>query len=221
MLQEKGIQVRRDEAADAVAFVGNGRVEAVGMRSGDEVRADLYVAATGLRPNIEFLKGSGVETQWGILVDAQQRTSVPNILAAGDAAETVDLLSGERYVHAIFPNAVAQGRVAAYNLLGLDLSYKGAESMNSLKHLGLPVMAIGSMEGEEVRQCYKGCLRKLYFRDGRLVGCRLVGDTRSAGIFRSLINKKADVAAYRHRMTDPRFGVATLESLALSGSAAG
>lgn len=217
MLLEKGVRVHRGEAADAVAFVGNGRARVVKMRSGEEVSADIYVAATGLRPNIEFLQESGIETKWGILVDPQQRTNFPNVFAAGDAAETVDLLSGERYVHAIFPNAVSQGRIVAYNLLGWEQSYEGAESMNSLKHLGLPVMAIGSMEGEEVVIQADGGLRKLFFRDGRLVGCRLVGDTRAAGIFRSLIIKKRSVEAFRNRLTDPRFGVGMLEELALAG----
>jgi NADPH-dependent 2,4-dienoyl-CoA reductase/sulfur reductase-like enzyme len=217
MLLDKGIQVHRGEAADAVGFLGTGQACAVKMRSGDEVRADLYVAATGLRPNIEFLEGSGIDTKWGILVDPQQRTNLPNVFAAGDAAETMDLLSGERYVHAIFPNAVSQGRIVAYNLLGWEAHYEGSESMNSLKHLGLPVMAIGSMEGEEVRQRNGAGLRKLYFRDGRLVGCRLVGDIRAAGIYHSLINRKCSVEAFRDRLLEPRFGVGVQEGLALAG----
>jgi NAD(P)H-nitrite reductase large subunit len=217
MLLDKGIHVHRGKAADAVAFAGNGRTQAVKMRSGDEVSADVYVAATGLRPNIEFLRDSGIETKWGILVDPQQRTNFPNIFAAGDAAETVDLLSGKRYVHAIFPNAVAQGRIVAYNLLGWEQSYEGAESMNSLKHLGLPVMAIGSMEGEEVVTHAETGMRKLFFRDGFLVGCRLVGDTRAAGVFRSLINKKRSVEAFGNRLTDPRFGIGIQEALAVTG----
>lgn len=217
MLLDKGIKVHRGEAADAIAFVANGRVRAVKMRSGVELSADIYVAATGLRPNIEFLQDSGIQTKWGILVDPQQRTNVHNVFAAGDAAETVDLLSGKRYVHAIFPNAISQGRIVAYNLLGWQQSYQGAESMNSLKHLGLPVMAIGSMEGEEVAVQADGGSRKLFFRDGRLVGCRLVGDTRAAGILRSLINKKRSVEAFRNRLTDPRFGIGMVEALALAG----
>jgi hypothetical protein len=52
-----------------------------------------------------------------------------------DVAETFDRLSGERYVHATFPNAVEQGRVAALNILGRDMAYEGSDNMNSLKHL--------------------------------------------------------------------------------------
>ena len=88
MMQERGIQVRRGKDADAVAFVGDTRAEAVRMRSGAELGADLMVAATGLRPNIEVLSGSGIETGWGVLVDDHLRTNFPDVYAAGDVAET-------------------------------------------------------------------------------------------------------------------------------------
>ncbi|MFW6136318.1 MAG: FAD-dependent oxidoreductase, partial [Chloroflexota bacterium] len=52
-IEERGIKTRRGDEADAVAFVGEPRAEAVEVRSGDVVSADLLVAATGLRPNIE------------------------------------------------------------------------------------------------------------------------------------------------------------------------
>jgi NAD(P)H-nitrite reductase large subunit len=84
-----------------------------------------------------------------------------------DVAETKDRMTGERFVHAIFPNAE------------FDLPYEGAESMNSLKHLGVEVMAVGAQAGqEELRSRHDGALRKAFLTDGRIVGFRLVGDIR-------------------------------------------
>jgi len=211
MLRARGVDVVLGADADAVAFLGEPRAGAVRMRSGVEHEADLLVAATGLRPNIEFLSGSGIETDWGVLVDDHQRTNLPGIYAAGDVAETVDRITGERYVHAIFPNAVEQGRIVAYNLLGWDLAYEGADNMNSLKHLGLPIMAVGHMEGEELRQRQDGSLRKIYLKDGRIVGFRLTGDVSSAGIYRSLMNRRVDVSGYQHQLLGPGFGMGHLE----------
>lgn len=219
-LKERGIQVRRGDDADAVAFVGEPRAEAVEVRSGDVVSADLLVAATGLRPNIEFLEGSGIETKWGVLVDDHLHTNVPDVYAAGDVAETLgeklspDRFTGERYVHAIFPNAVTQARIVAYNLLGWDVAYEGADNMNSLKHLGLPIMAVGRMEGEELRRRRNGVLRKIYLQDDRIVGFRLTGDVSAAGIYRSLMNKRVDVGAYKHRLLEPGFGMGVIEEQA-------
>jgi NAD(P)H-nitrite reductase large subunit len=215
MIRERGIQVRRGDDADAVGFVGEDRAQAVKMRSGTELNADMLVAATGLRPNIEFLSGSGIQTGWGVLVDEHLRTNVLDIYAAGDVAETFDRITGERYVHAIFPNAVAQGQTVAYNLLGWDTVYEGADSMNSLKHLGLPVMAVGLMEGEELRVREDGNLRKVFLQDDRIVGFRLTGDISSAGIYLSLMNRGENVAAFKSRLLDPGFGMGYVEQMAL------
>jgi NAD(P)H-nitrite reductase large subunit len=216
MLRERGIKIRRGDDADAVAFVGEPCAEAVEVRSGDVVSADLLVAATGLRPNIEFLRGSGIEMGWGVLVDDHLRTNIPDIYAAGDVAETFDRLTGERYVHAIFPNAVAQAQVVAYNLLGWEMAYEGADSMNSLKHLGLPLMAVGQMEGEELRLRRNGLLRKIYLQDDRIVGFCLTGDVSGAGIYRSLMNKRADVGPFKHRLLERGFGMGLIEESARS-----
>ncbi|MGD2146040.1 MAG: FAD-dependent oxidoreductase [Anaerolineae bacterium] len=221
MLEARGVCTRRGDDADAVAFVGEPRAEAVKMRSGDVVSADLLVAATGLRPNIEFLKDSGIEMAWGVVVDDHLRTNLPHIYAAGDVAETFDRLTGERYVHAIFPNAVAQGTVVAYNLLGWDTAYEGADNMNSLKHLGLPLMAVGQMEGEELRVRKDGVLRKIYLRDDRIVGFRLTGDVGGAGIYRSLMNKHADVGPFKHRLLERGFGMGLIEESARSALSIG
>jgi NAD(P)H-nitrite reductase large subunit len=216
MIQERGVRVRRGDDADALAFLGEPHAQAVMMRSGAELTADLLVAATGLRPNIEFLAGSGIDTGWGVLVDDHLRTSVPDVYAAGDVAETFDRLTGKRYVHAIFPNAMEQGRVVALNLLGHDVAYEGADSMNSLKHLGLPIMAMGQMEGQELRVRRNGMLRKVYLQDGCIAGFRLVGDVSSAGILRSLMNRRVDVRPFQDRLLEPSFGMGYVENLASS-----
>ncbi len=214
VMRGRGIDVRLN--TKALAFLGEPRAEAVALESGEVLTADLLIAATGVKPNIEFLEGSGIETRWGVLVDNHLRTNVPDVYAAGDVAETIDRVTGERYVHAIFPNVVAQGRVVAYNLLGWDVAYEGADNMNSLKHLGLPIIAVGEMTGEELRVRRDGLLRKVYVQDNRIVGFRLAGDIRAAGIYRALMNKRVDVGPFKHRLLEPGFGMGYVEGLALS-----
>ena len=174
--------------------------------------ADLYVAATGVKPHTELLDGSGIAAAWGIQVDDRLRTSAPGVFAAGDVAETYDRLTGERFVHAIFPNAVAQGPIAAANALGLDVTYAGAEAMNSLKHLGIPVVAIGTTEGhdEVLRHREAGSLCTLFLRDGRIMGAQLAGDVAAAGLYHSLVTRRADVRRFGARLVAPGFSMATL-----------
>ncbi len=215
ILLSRGIEIRGGPDADATGFVGERQVEGVEMRSGTVLKADIYVAATGLKPNIDFLNGSGIATNWGILVDEHLRTNFNNIYAAGDVAETRDRITGQRVVYPNYPNAVEQGRIAGYNLLGLNQVYHGAEAMNSMKHLGLPVMAVGSMEGEELRTKRAENLRKLWVKDGRLVGFRLIGDISCAGIYLSLMRRAEDISTIKDDLLDANFGMGYLAGLAL------
>ncbi len=215
ILLSRGIELKRGLDADATGFVGERQVEGVQMRSGAVLKADIYVAATGLKPNIEFLEGSGIATNWGILVNEHLRTSFNNVYAAGDVAEARDRITGQHVVYPNYPNAVEQVRIAGSNLLGLDQVYDGAEAMNSMKHLGLPVIAVGSMEGEELRAQHAENLRKLWVKDGRLVGFRLVGDIGCAGIYLSLMRRAEDISTVKDDLLDSNFGMGYLTGLAL------
>ena len=204
-LIRRGIELRL--ATPVAAFAGDGSVEHVELESGERLRADVYVAATGVKPNVELLAQTEIATRWGVMVDDHLRTNVADVYAVGDVAETVDRLTGERYVHAIFPNAVEQGRVAAMNLLGDDLRYEGSESMNSQKHVGVPLIAVGALTGDdELRWSDGAVLRKVYLTGGRIVGFRLAGDIRAAGVYRSLMLRRENVTRFGRGLVDPWFG---------------
>ena len=205
-LQNRGIVVHQH--TEALRFSGKARVEGVELANGETLVADAYIAATGIKPNVSFLEGSGLDIGWGIRVDNRMRTNLPNIWAAGDVAETFDLMNGERYVHAIWPNATAQGAVVGRDMLGFSADYEGAERMNSMKHLGLPIMAVGESTGTETLRRRDGDkLRKIFLDDGRIVGFRLAGDIRGAGTYRALMLKGTDVSGFGEDLLDPRFRI--------------
>jgi NADPH-dependent 2,4-dienoyl-CoA reductase/sulfur reductase-like enzyme len=205
LMRKHGVDVRLNCKAEA--FLGNGTAEAVRLSSGDDLQADILIAATGVKPNINFLQDNSIEHDWGLQVDDHLQTSAPAIYAAGDVVEVPDRLTGETYVHAIFPNAVEQGRVVGLNLVGIDTTYPGGERMNSLKHLGLPIMAAGLKQGDEILQDrLNGDLRTIYIEENRLVGFQLAGDIRAAGILHALMNSERDIRTIKHRLLDPSFG---------------
>jgi NAD(P)H-nitrite reductase large subunit len=207
-LTRRGVTLRLGVEADA--FIGSPSVTGVRLADGQVLTADLVVAATGVKPHTEFVTGSGIVTGWGIHVDDRLATSVPGIVAAGDVAEVADWLTGERYVHAIFPNAVAQAPIAAAYLLGGTARYEGAEAMNSLKHLGVPIVAMGTIdEPDDVLRWQRGSdLRSIYLRDGRIIGAQLAGDIRAAGVYRNLMMRRSLVARFGQRLVEPGFGMA-------------
>lgn len=197
---------------EATAFVGSPHVRGVRLADGGVLEADVVVAATGVKPHVEFLKDSPIECHWGIAVDDRLRTTVPGVVAAGDVAEAADWLTGERFVHAIFANAVTQARLAALNLLGGDFRYEGAESMNSLKHLGIPIVAMGTIDqpDEVLRVEGEDVVRSIYLRNGTIIGAQLAGDIRAAGVYRSLMLRRADVRAFGRGLIEPSFGAGSL-----------
>jgi NADPH-dependent 2,4-dienoyl-CoA reductase/sulfur reductase-like enzyme len=205
MLQKRGVDVRLNTKASA--FVGNGQAKGVQLESGEVLQADLLIAATGIKPNLKLLDGSGIAHKWGITVDEHLRTSAKDVFAAGDAVETSDRLTGETYIHAIFPNAIEQGRVVGLNMAGFDTAYEGADRMNSLKHLGLPIMAVGLKNGDEILQTgQNGHTRTIYLQDNRVVGFQLIGDIKAAGILRALMIRGENIQPYKDRLLSPSFG---------------
>lgn len=208
-MRDRGVKVLLN--IKAAAFVGDDRARAVRLESGEIMEADLLIAATGVKPNLEWIAGSGIDHGWGITVDDRMKTNAENIYAAGDAVEVEDPLTGETFVHAIFPNAVEQGKTAGLNMLGLSIEYAGPKRMNSLKHLGIPIMVVGLKEGDEVLHSAKdGSLRTLYIQDHRLVGYQLVGDIRGAGLLHQFVSQKRDIRPFKDQLLAPTFGQGTV-----------
>ena len=83
--------------------------------------------------------------------------------------------------------------------------------MNSLKHLGLSIMAAGLKEGDQVlkTQSDKG-LRKIYLKENRIVGFQFTRDVQAVGVFRSMMNRGYDVSKIKDRLLDLTFGQGTL-----------
>jgi len=90
------VDLRLGTSAQAVRRAEDGGL-VIDLSDGTSLEADVVVMAAGARPNVGLARGAGLETgpRGGIVVDAQMRTSAPDILAAGDAVETAHFLTGE------------------------------------------------------------------------------------------------------------------------------
>lgn len=115
MHQEHGVRLL--PGARVTRFEGDGRLRAAVTDKGDRIECDLAVVAVGIVPNVEFLAGSGIETDNGILVDAACRASVPGVFAAGDVANQLHPLFGRLRVEH-YNNAERQAAFAARAMLG-------------------------------------------------------------------------------------------------------
>ena len=100
------------------------RIEAgeVFLSDGSTHRPALVVNAIGVRPNTQVAAAAGLDIgpSGGIAVDAQQRTSDPEILAVGDAAEKVDAVDGQATIVTLAGLANRHGRAAADTIAGME-----------------------------------------------------------------------------------------------------
>jgi len=176
-LAERGIDVHTGARLERIESAGGRR--RLQLADGDVVECDAVILATGVQPNVECLEGTGVDVDQGIVVDERMRTSAPDVYAAGDVAQGLDLLGGEREVRAIQPVAVDHGRVAAANMAGADVRYEGALSMNVLAAQGLEACSFGrwSEDGDvtRVENPASRVMRKYVWEGDRLVGGILLG----------------------------------------------
>jgi NAD(P)H-nitrite reductase large subunit len=198
LFTDHGVTVRTGR--DATEIVGSAQVEAVRLDDGELIGADLVVVGKGIRPNVEWLRGSGITIGTGIVVDPCGRTSVPGIFAAGDCAEVTDPLTGRPALSGIWPIAYEVGRAAGSAAVGVDRPSRGPLRMNASRFFGVPVISIGEvlpdrLEGgsAQVLVDREASYRKLVHCRGRLAGALLYGDVSGAGILYRLYREGVDV----------------------------
>lgn len=185
----------------------DGAVRGAVTTSGRELPGDLVIVAKGIRSNIGLATSGGLKTGRGIVVDQYLRTSRENVYAAGDAAESRDLLvKGKLTVCGTWFEAVFQGELAGCNMVGLRRPTFGSLKMNVMEAAGLPVASIGLLEapdgtGEEVVRSRDGVHRRLVLWNDRLVGAVLVGDVSDAGVLASIVRRRMPLStAVRDRL---------------------
>ncbi len=183
---------------EAAAPSSPGRCWKLVLDNGTTLEAELVIAATGIRPNVELAREGGVKTNRGILVDDCMQTSLPDVYAAGDVAETAAGLNPT------WPSATAQGAAAASAMAGRPRPYAGPREMQNVVQFGsTPALALGitsppdgSYEVFTVHRPQQNLYRKLVLKDGALAGVILVGDIAQGGILGALMRKKTDVRKF-------------------------
>lgn len=204
-LREQGIEILTGE--DVVNIGRNG---AVHLKSGKARTCDLVIFGKGVHPCLQFLEGSGIGVGRGIVVNERQETSVPGVYAAGDVAETMDIIYGDRRVHALWPLAVEQGRVAALNMAGIPATYPGSLARNILRVFGVSILAAGAGRAEQgydiMSEQGPDFYHKIVLDKGLLKGFIFVGEVRNEGLYTGLIKMRTDVTAYAGSLLRGSYG---------------
>jgi nitrite reductase (NADH) large subunit len=188
-LEAKGITVLLDTAT--ARFSGNGHVEAVELKDGRIIPADMVVVAVGIKPNAEIAAAAGVAVNRGIVVDDHLSTNAADVFAIGECAEHRGVCYG------LVEPANEQAHVLAERLAGRNVRYGGSINATNLKVSGVQVFSAGDFLGAPGTESIVladpglGLYRKLVLAGGRLVGAVLYGDTADALWYLDLIRSGA------------------------------
>jgi NAD(P)H-nitrite reductase large subunit len=186
--------------------------------AGGDLDADVVIMATGIRANLDWLRGSGIPVNRGVLVDDHLRSSVATVYAAGDVAEGRDLVTGQPDVHAIEPTAMEHGRVVGANMAGRAVAYKGSLLMNIVDVCHLDVASFGRWDdpkAEVVSAVRPGrpAYRKLLFHGDRLTGAMILGraddvwTTNDVGMLKGLVQTGVALGRWKARLRRNPFEV--------------
>ena len=165
--------------ADEVAHFGGGsRLDSVNTKRGRVVQADLAVVGVGVRPNTDWLDGSGLEVDNGVVVNERYETNAPNVFAVGDVARFYDPVfqRARRIEH--WSNANYQGSDVGKLLAGADGGYDIVSTFFS-EVFGVTLKVFGDIdEFEEI--VMRGSLDDgnaiaCYFQGDELCACAVVG----------------------------------------------
>jgi NADPH-dependent 2,4-dienoyl-CoA reductase/sulfur reductase-like enzyme/rhodanese-related sulfurtransferase len=153
-MDAQGVTVMTD--TKVTAFEGEGRVTGV-LTSRGRLPADLVVLGIGVRPNVELARSAGLQIgpTGAIQVDAGMRTSDPNVYAAGDCAESTDLVTGKPCYVPMGSTANKQGRVAAINICGGHDQFPGVLGSTVCKVFDFCVARTGLTEAAARQQGYE------------------------------------------------------------------
>lgn len=134
------------------ALEGDGKVEKV-VTDKRAYKADMVVFCAGIKPNTEFLEGTGIEMFKGaIITDSQGRTNDKDIYGAGDCAMVKNAITGKPAWSPMGSTANISGRLVAQNIAGEERSYRGVLGTAVCKLPGLNAARTGLTETQAIEE---------------------------------------------------------------------
>ena len=188
----EGVTQYYDTAVQEVIVDEAGAVQELVLSNGLTIECDFLIVATGVRSNIAFLEGSGIECdRFGLLFDEYGRTSDESVFGAGD-------ISGR---NPIWPAAVKEAIIAATNMCGKKRELTDFfASKSTMNFLHIPTMSLGTPDAPdetyqiEIQDDGDQNYKKIIHKDGVIYGAIIQGDLSYSGVLTQLIREKINIS---------------------------
>jgi 3-phenylpropionate/trans-cinnamate dioxygenase ferredoxin reductase subunit len=192
-----GIDLRT--GATVVEITGSERVTGVVLGSGETIAADMVIVGVGILPSVQPLFEAGASGANGVLVDAQCRTSLPNIFAIGDcAAHPNDFADGDVIRLESVQNANDMAAVVAKTICGQETTYRATPWFWSNQY-DLKLQTVGLSTGHD-ETVLRGnpetrSFSVIYLKAGKVIALDCVNNVRDYSHGRRLVELGISVDA--------------------------
>lgn len=205
-----GVDVRLEQ--EIAEIVGkNGQVAGILTKQGVHIPCEMVILAIGIEPILDFVKGTSVKCNRGILVDSAMRTNVPDVYAAGDVLETTNPLTGRTRVLGQWYPAIQQARAAAYSMLDrLDTQQvlQFGNFYNATFLYGLDFASVGMTTLPKDARGYQELFadpqprmyQKVIVRNGVPLGALTLGDRKKALALKRAIDHQVNLSPVASRL---------------------
>ncbi|AKN32622.1 pyridine nucleotide-disulfide oxidoreductase [Clostridium carboxidivorans P7] len=190
-IQSHGIKILTSTAVKEI--LGADKVEGILIDGKVELKCDTVIYSTGIKANIDLLEKTNIQTARGILVNNKMETNIKGVYAAGDIAEYNNQISG------LWNIAIAQGRVAGYNIAGREMIYENIIPVTTLNAFGISLFSMGCIDEtkptnilvEENNNLKE--YKKIFIKNNKVVGAIVIGDTKKSPLLKSSIEKEINL----------------------------
>ncbi len=204
-------------------------VAGVKFTSGETLACEVVGAGIGVKSETDWLKGSALKTERGVLVNEYLETNAPGVYAAGDCAQAWDRWTQKHMLDVLWPTAVAQGRVVGANMTGAREAYTKGTPFNACLLFGMHITAMGQLGGgrDDDAQIVQHTISRgaselwstrphsyssawtqtgdnslrLVLDGDRMAGALVIGEQSLADPLRDLINQQINIAPLRAALT--------------------
>ncbi len=208
--EENGVEMILGDTISKVS--GEEEIQSVTLRSGRKIETDMLVIAVGVIPNVDVVKGTSIKINRGIVVNRKMETSAKDIYACGDCAEVYDSILGSYRVLPLWPIAYSGGRVAGFNMCGVERELIFATAMNAMHFFDYYIITgglnlrDGERDFEVISEIEGENYRKVVLKDGEILGFIVGGEVRRAGILMKLMREKLNVSSFKESLVKSSFG---------------
>ena len=148
IIQHHNIDLRLSTELSEIIPNDQGKVKAIKTKNGDTIECEFVGLTAGVRPNIEFLSGTGLEINKGILVHEDLSTNIPDVYAIGDCAELKNPPTNRRSIEAVWYVGRMMGETVAHSIVGNQQSYQPGVWFNSAKFFDTEYQVYGQVSGQ-------------------------------------------------------------------------